>query len=128
MSYPCCRVRSVRGTMRGIWSTDLDGFPSQNEERFGALCQEAGELVDQDVFDLVCLLDSNADTDAVDGGLDQDTLVLVAGNGQGVQEDFGRGLSFDLGDIMAFGCLGSEVGQRHGGRQRRPHALQVWSE
>ena len=58
-------------------STNLDGFPSQNEERLGTLCQEAGELVDQDVFDLVCLLDSDADADAVDTGLDEDTLVLV---------------------------------------------------
>ena len=108
--------------------TDLDGFPSEDEEGLGALCQEAGELVDQDVFDLVCLLDPDADADAVDTGLDEDTLVLIAGDGQRVQEDFGRGLGFDLWDIMAFGSLGCEVGQRHGGRQRRPHALQVWAE
>jgi hypothetical protein len=65
-------------------STDLDGLPSENEERFGTLCQEAGELVDQDVFDLVCLLDPDADADAVDTGLDEDTLVLVTGDSQRV--------------------------------------------
>ena len=105
MSYPCCGMRSVQGVGYGMRSTDLDGFPSEDEEGLCTLCQEAGELVDQDVFDLVCLLDPDADADTVDAGLDKDTLVLIAGDSQGIQKDFGRGLSFDLGDIMAFGSL-----------------------
>ena len=64
--------------------TDLDGFPSEDEEGLGTLCQEAGELVDQDVLNLVCLLDSDADTDAVDAGLDEDTLVLITRDSQRV--------------------------------------------
>ena len=50
--------------------------------------QEASELVDQDVLDLICLLYPNADADTVDAGLDEDTLVLIARDGQRVQEDF----------------------------------------
>lgn len=88
----------------------LDGFPSQNEERLGTLCQEASELVDQDMLNLVCLLDSDADADAVDAGLDEDALVLIAGDGQRVEKNFGRGLGFDLGDIVTFRRLRGEVG------------------
>jgi hypothetical protein len=86
-------------------NTNLDGLPSQNEKRLCTLGQEASELVNQNVFNLIGLLDSDADTDAVDTGFDKDTLILVARDGQGVQEDFGRGLGFDFGDIVAFGCL-----------------------
>lgn len=73
--------------------------------------------MDQDVFNLVCLFYPDADADAVDAGLDEDTLVLVTRDGQRVEEDFGRGLRFDLGHVMAFRGLRGEVGQRHGRRQ-----------
>lgn len=39
--------------------------------------------MDEDVLNLVCLLDLDADADAVDARLDQDSLVLVPGNGEG---------------------------------------------
>lgn len=108
VSLSLCEL--VTGGVEQVWSTDLDGFPSQNEERLGTLCQEASELVDQDMLNLVCLLDSDADADAVDAGLDEDALVLIAGDGQRVEKNFGRGLGFDLGDIVTFRRLRSEVG------------------
>lgn len=45
--------------------------------------------MDQDVLDLVGLLDLDADADAVDAGLDEDPLVLVAGNGQRCEKNLG---------------------------------------
>ena len=62
-------------------------------------------------LDLVGLLDTDADADAVDAGLDEDTLVLVPGDGQGIQQNLGGGLSFNLGYIMTLGDLGGEIGQ-----------------
>lgn len=41
------------------------------------------------MLDLIGLLDLDTDADGVDAGLDQDTLVLVSRNGQGLEEDFG---------------------------------------
>jgi hypothetical protein len=69
--------------------SNLDGLPPENKERLGALRQEAGKLVDQDMLDLVGLLDLDADSYAVDARLDEDPLVLVARNGQWRQEHLG---------------------------------------
>ena len=57
------------------------------------------------MLNLIGLLDLDADTDRVDAGLDQDTLVLVAGNRQRCKQDLGRRLGFDLGNIMSLGRL-----------------------
>ena len=93
----------------------LNGFAAEDEEGLSALGQETGELVNEDTLDLVGLLDADADADAVDAGLDEDTLVLVPGDGQGVQQDLGGGLGLDLGDIVTLGGLGGEIGQTQGG-------------
>lgn len=65
--------------------TDLDRFPPQNEEGLCTLRQESCKLVDQNMLNFVGLLDLDADTDGVDAGLNQDTLVLVARDGQGLK-------------------------------------------
>lgn len=108
--------------------TDLDRLPPQDKERFGTLRQESRKLVDQDVLNLVGLLDLDADADRVDAGLDQDALVLVARNGQGLQEDLGGRLGLNLGDIVSLGRLGGKVGQGEGGGQAAAYTLQVRSE
>lgn len=54
------------------------------------------------MLNLICLLDLDAYPDAVDAWLDQHPLVLVSGNGQRVQQNFGRCLRLYLGDIMSF--------------------------
>lgn len=106
----------------------LDGFPPQDEEGLGALRQEAGEFVDKDLLDFVGLLDFDADADAVDARLDEDTLILVARNGQRGQEDLGRCASLNLGDIVSLSSLGSEVGEAEGGRETAAHSLEVGAE
>lgn len=79
----------------------------------------------QDVLDLVSLLDLDADAHAVDAGLDEDALVLVARNRQGRQEDLGGRPGFDFGDIVSLGGLGCEVGQAEGGCQAAADGLEV---
>lgn len=85
--------------------TYLHRLPPQDKERLGTLCQEPCELVDQNVFDLVCLFYPDADTDTVDTWLDKDLLIFVAGNVQRVQQELGRATGFDLGDIVSFSGL-----------------------
>ena len=61
--------------------------------------------MDQDILNLVCLLDLDADPDTVDAGFNEYPLVLVSGDDQGRKKDLGRCAGFDLGYIVTFGCL-----------------------
>jgi len=88
---------------------NLDRLPPKNEKGFSTLCQKASKLVNQDVLYFVCLFDLDANADAVDTRLDKDTLILVASNCQGGQQNLRRGARFNLGDIVSFRCLGSKV-------------------
>jgi hypothetical protein len=92
----------IQSPARGNIRLYLDWLPPQNEEGFGALSEEAGELMDQDVLNFVCLLYSDADAHAVDTGLYEDLLILITGNGERVQQHFWGALCFDLGDIVSF--------------------------
>lgn len=80
------------------------------------------------MLNLVGLFDLDADSYAVDAGLDQDALVLVARNGQWCQQHLGRRPRLDLGNIMAFGGLRCKVGETEGGRQAAADRLEVWAE
>jgi hypothetical protein len=106
----------------------LDRFPSQDDKALCSLLQEPCEFVDQDVLNLVCLLDLDAYSYTVDTGLDQDALVLVARDGEGVEDDFRRRCGLDLRYIVSFRGLRGEVGERDGGREGGAHALQVRAE
>lgn len=123
-----CRIpieRQHSQSTRSRTLNHLDRFPPQDEEGLTPLGEETGELVDQNVLDLVRLLDPDADADRVDGRLDQDSLVLIARNGQGRQEDLGGRLGLNLGDVVSLSRLGSEVGERQRGRETAPDALKV---
>ena len=67
-----------------ISAAHLHWLPAQDEERLSTLRQESCKLVDQDVLNLVCLLDLDADADTVDAGLNEDSLVLISRNGERV--------------------------------------------
>ena len=77
-------VSCARGSSMCIGTAYLDSLPSQDEKGLGALGQEASELVDEDVLNLIGLLDPDAYTDTVYAGLYEDSLVLVSGDGEGV--------------------------------------------
>lgn len=93
-----------------VGSVYLDGLPPEDKEGLGALLQEPSEFMDQDMLDFIRLLYPNADANAVDTGFDENLLILVARNGQGVEKKLGGAGRLDLGDIVSLGCLRSEVG------------------
>jgi hypothetical protein len=59
----------------------------------------------KDVLNLVGLFDLDAYPDTVDARLDQDTLILVSGDGQRIEQNLRRGFGFNLRHIMTFRCL-----------------------
>ena len=65
--------------------TCLDGLSSQDDKVLCTLHEEAGKLVAQNLFNLVGLLDADADAHRVDGELDKHLLVLIATDGDRVQ-------------------------------------------
>lgn len=75
-------------------------LPPQDEEGLGALAQEAGELVHEDFLDLIGLLDPDADAHAVDARLDEDALIIVAGDDDVVEQHFRGGPGLYLGHIV----------------------------
>lgn len=70
------------------------------------------------MLDFICLLYPDAHTDTVHTGFDEDFLVLVARNGQGVQQKFGGAGSLDFRYVMSFRGLRGEIRNREGCRQR----------
>ena len=65
----------------------LDRLSPEDEKRLGSLSQETRKLVYQDILNLVSLLNLDADADAIDARLDEDSLVFVARNRQRRQKD-----------------------------------------
>lgn len=100
-----CRESITRGGL-----VYLDGLPPEDKEGLGALLQEPSEFMDQDMLDFIRLFYPNADANAVDTGFDENLLILVARNGQGVEKKLGGAGRLDLGDVVPLGCLRSEVG------------------
>jgi hypothetical protein len=68
--------------------TYLNRLPPQDKKGLCALRQESRELVHKDMLNLIRLLDLDADSNAIDAGLDQDALVLISGDGERVQQHF----------------------------------------
>lgn len=57
------------------------------------------------IFDFVCLLDLDADADAVDTRLDENLFIFISRHCERIQQDFWRAGSFYLGYIVPFCCL-----------------------
>jgi hypothetical protein len=90
ISYPLNTIRLERSVLLSAIVSYLDGFAAEDNEVLRALHHEAGELVAQDALNLICLLDFDAKTDGVDGGLYEDAFVLVTRNSHRVQENLER--------------------------------------
>lgn len=80
------------------------------------------------MFDLICLLYPDTDTDTVDTWLNEDLLIFVAGDVQRVQQELGRASGFDFGDIVSFRGLGGKVGDGQRSSEGRAHALKIWPQ
>ena len=74
---------------------------------------------------MASLLDGDGDADGVDGGLDEDALLLVPGDDDRVEEHLGRLAHLDLGLVVPLHLLTREVLQTHRGLQRPLHTQQV---
>lgn len=59
----------------------------------------------QNGFDFIGLLDLDANSDTVDAGLDEYSLVFVSCNRQRRKESLGRRSRFDFWDVMPLGGL-----------------------
>jgi len=64
----------------------LHWFPPQDEEVLCSHHHETHEFMAQNLLDLICLLDSDADSDRVDGALDQNLLLVVAADDHRLEE------------------------------------------
>src|SRR5437762_12376626 len=106
----------------------LHRLPPQYEKGLGALRQEPGELVHEDILNFIRLLDTDADADRVDGGFDQDPLVLVARDREWVQEEFRGAGGFNLGDVVTFDGLRGEVAEGEGRSEGSADAGEVRTE
>ena len=84
--------------------------------------------MNQYVLDLIRLLYFNADSDTVNARFDQNFLVLIAGDGQRIKEHFWRAGGFNLGNIVAFRCLGCKIRKRECRSEGGPDAEQVRTE
>jgi hypothetical protein len=65
-----------------------DRLATKDHERFCTLHHETRELVAEDGFDLVCLLDLNAHTDRVDRRLNENALILVTRDSKRGKKNF----------------------------------------
>jgi hypothetical protein len=71
--------------------TYLDRLTSKDDEALSTLSQKAHKLLGQDLFQLIGLLDANADAHGVDGTLNENLLLLITSNEDGVKQELGAG-------------------------------------
>ena len=100
----------------------LDLFPTQNDEIFGPTHHESGKFMAQEFLNFVSLLDGDGHPDAVDGGLDENPLLIVSGYDDRVQEQLRGLLHLDFWFVVTFNFLRTEVFQAHGSLQSAFHA------
>lgn len=103
----------------------LDWFSPQYEKGLGPLGQEPCEFMDQNVLNLVCLLDSYADSHTIDAWLYENLLILVSRDCQRVEQDFWRAGSFYFWHIVSFRGLRGKIREGEGGCEGRPNTLEV---
>jgi hypothetical protein len=65
--------------------------------------------MNKDILYFIGLLYSDTDADTVDARFDENLLILISCNSEGVQEYFRGGCGFDFRDIVSFCGLGCEV-------------------
>ena len=82
----------------------------------------------QNPLNLIRLLDPNTDSYTIHARLDEDSLLGVAADGEGVEEHFRARGGFDFGDVVAFRGLGGEVGEGEGGGEGGADGGEVGAE
>ena len=95
-----CVINSKTAPQR-IRQAYFDRLPTKDEERFGALREKSCELVYEDVFYFIGLLDLDTDADAVYAGLDEDLFVFVPRDSQRIEQHLWRTGSFNFRHIVS---------------------------
>lgn len=103
----------------------LNWFPPQDEEILRSHHHKAHEFMAQNLFNLICLLDSDADADRVDGALDQNLLPVIAADDHRLEQQLLATPYFHLGLVVALHYLGGEVLQAERGLQGGTHSVEV---
>ncbi len=98
---------------------------SHNHKVLGTLHKKPCEFVTQDLFDFIGLLDFNAYSDGVDGGLDETVLVLRASYAQRIEQELLVPADLHLGLVVSLNVLRREILQTYGGSEGQPHSIQV---
>lgn len=79
----------------------LDGLTTQDHEGLGTLSQETHKLLGQQLLQLIGLLNSNGDSQRVDGSLNQNFLLRSTRDDDRVQQEFGRRAVFGLNQLKS---------------------------
>lgn len=79
----------------------------------------------QYIFNLVCLLNFDADSYAIYTGLNEYPLVFVSGYRQRVEKNFWRTGGFDFGNVVPFRRLRGKIGESEGSSERGADTLKI---
>mmetsp|Transcript_18745 Transcript_18745/g.47431 ORF Transcript_18745/g.47431 Transcript_18745/m.47431 type:complete len:253 (-) Transcript_18745:48-806(-) len=103
-------------------------LPSEHDEVFRAHHQKAGELLCQDLFHLIRLLDFDADSHRVDRAFDHHLLVLITRDHDGVHQKLFAALCVRclyFGLVVALHHLTAKVLNAHRGSEGLSDAIEV---
>ena len=103
----------------------LHFLPPENKKVFRSPHHKAGKLVAQKLLYVVRLLCCYGDSHGVDAGLYQDSLPLVPGDGDGVEEELCRLPHLHCRLVVSLHLLAGEIAQTQRGLQRPLNTEQV---
>jgi len=103
----------------------LDGLAAKDKEVVRTLSKEAHEPLGEDLVELIELLQTNRDADAVHAGLNKHTLLLVTRDHNGCAQKLLAETALNLGLVVTLNHLRSKVGNAHGRSDRRTDSVCV---
>lgn len=103
----------------------LHWFPPQDEEVLCSHHHKAHELVAQNLLNLIGLLDSDADSDRVDGAFDQNLLLVITADDYRLEEQLFTAPHFHLWLVVSLHHLRGEILQAEGGLQCGTHSVEI---
>lgn len=106
----------------------LHWFPPEDEEVLRPHHHEPHELMAQDLLNLIGLLDSDADSDRVDGALDQNFLFVVTADDHRLEEQLFTAPYFHLWFVMSLHHLRGEILQADGRLQGSTNCIEIWAQ
>jgi len=103
-----------------------DRLTTEHKEVISTLSKEAHETLCKDCIELIELLKANADTNAINRSLNENTLLLVTSNHNRVAKKFLAELAFDLRLVVTFNDLAAKVCDTHSSSDGVTDSVSVW--